>query len=70
MCLRIKWSLLLEFAFMLVYIVILKRLPFIYAEALFFYGAFGQEVKNLFLFFEKPECKNLTCSVSNLHGGS
>lgn len=45
---------------MLVYIVILKRLPFIYAEALFFYGAFGQEVKNLFLFFEKPECKNLT----------
>lgn len=36
MCLRIKWCLLFTFAFMLIYIVILERLPFIYTEAVFY----------------------------------
>lgn len=49
---------------MLVYIVILKRLPFIYAEAIFYMVLLDKkEKKNPFLFFEKPECNNLTCSV-------
>lgn len=62
MCLRIKWSLLSKISFMMVFIVILKNLLFIYIETIFYMELLDKK-KNPFLFFEKPECKNLTCYV-------
>lgn len=46
MCLRKKWSLLFKLALMLVYIVILKRLPFIYTEAVFYIVLLDKKEKN------------------------
>lgn len=62
MCLRRKWGLLFNLSFMLVHIVILKSLPFIYTEAIFYMVLLDKKKKNCFLFFEKPECSSLTCS--------
>lgn len=46
MWLRIKWSWLFKLAFMLVDIAILKRLPFIYTEAIFYTVLLDKKKKN------------------------